>query len=497
MRRFLLFLFGLLFASCGGGSSQDQVLMKMHDVLSEQVTENLRITEQPVRAEVATDAKVHISSIPDTFPGSADVTLQLHTRHDTSSASSPLAEASLKFSLEADAAAGTFSGTPPKKNAERDHLTAAMSLLFRSVDRKATLNISNLAISGPMLPAPFMLPKSMQTSWYGMTFDEIDRIMQESAAKNGELPPQPVEEIIANALTGVRIEEDDVEELLEELHLWNGIELLPEEGDTVRVRVESDKKKMQASARAFLAFLEKNSLQPGQHLASDPYFMELKGFVENDEEFAKNAGSVQGILSADKKTYELRGFVGDVYTASGALTTHIAFINTKEKDFSLALTDKAGSGGTITFSKKGQEYSVDIDTKPLIVGTITDTALDFVFTHPENGDIVMTLKGEILEWSDDWTKLHLRNVRIDIPEGKVTILLEDWNHSMSEDYKEFDSTLKASGMLNGKPLFGINATTKRKSIGAFTLESPLYKPFDALQEDFMQALMGGVEVEQE
>lgn len=483
-----------LLVSCSG-SEADQVLMHMHEKFMAQIQERARLIEQPLLARTNADLRLKISEVPGSLPASADIALALAVLHDVRDERNPLIDLGLELGILVEAPSGVLgTGSAPGGT---DTFRVDAEINARAVERLLLVNIAAMkAEASGLLPAPFVLPEAIQSKWYGATFDELNRMLAESATEEGEKAPT-VETLISSMFRGARATPRDIEELWKEIHMWNAVELLPEKNGRVQVRVESDKEKIRSSIRAFVRYLERTSGPSWQNqFQTNPEFQKLLTDLEDDDsEFMKTMGTIKGVIGADKATYEFMSFEGDIENASGALVGKVAFDRGQESDFTLSITDMESDAEptTVTLTKKGTQVRMTDDGKEVMKGTVSKTKVDLVMTDAGTGGTIATVAFDITEWTE--TKLVLTNGRFTVPEEKISVTMSELTIDLTNDFKDMTMNLLAAGTLAGKPLFTVDLSAERTETEPFTVEKPSYEPFENLNADFMGAFMGGAAIE--
>lgn len=471
-------------AACGGAedNSADIALTKMHERMMEQLMENAVTVDRPLLAKTTTELTVKILPASDMYKGNASFNVTTSMTSDATDAKSPVADISMKLIASADMPTGTIATTKPEK------LSLFAMINARAVERTLSLNFEKVDATAPaFLPTPFSLPETISTKWYGKTFEEFDAMLKDLPRDAGESPQPPIDEILTNALRGVRMTPEQLEKLGNGVHLWKGIELLPEKDGQIHVRVESDKKKVRESVRAFLTYIEEVSgpSWETQMRTNAELKTMMESLTKNDAEFLRTMGSVKGVISADAQTYDLTGFDGDIFDEQGTLNGHITLTLTG-KNFTLVLTDKKTSE-TVTVIRSGDAVSVTSGDKTVLKGTVNAKYVELMMTDPETGNLIGSIEMDIETLSME--KIEISRAVIVLPQEKLQITINGASVHLTNSLKDFVMLLKASGTLDGKPLFTADFEGKRSEIPSFSVEKPQFLPFENLQEDFSSAFM--------
>lgn len=455
------------------------------------MSENARLIQQPEVGSIEGNVQMNTSPIKNIFEGNLSFSLDALSRYDIRSKKSPIADIALTVSVNVDAPAGTF-GTPSDASA-REKATLNLQLIARSLDRVLALQIPVLEADAPLMASAFSLPQDISKTWYGSTYDELNASLKEAAMENGNEQQLPkVEEIIGNMFGSTRVSPEAMKRAAKKMHLWNGIEVLPEEDGNLHIRVESDKKKILRSVKAALDYVEEVSGSSWDAQLNNPQFREMvTGLKGKDAEFLKTMGSVKGIISVEKDTYIFRGFVGDAMDESGSITGHMEMLSTAEGDFKLSITDVAEQS-TMLFTKKGADLSFVVDDKQLMKGTWEDKKLNLAFTNEADGKSAGSLMMTLKEY--DKTHLIISEARITIADPSMVITVKDFMVAVNEAEKESSMSATFSASYEGKNVLSGSMVSKKKEIPDFSLEKPVFKPLKDLQADFYQALLGSQEV---
>lgn len=490
----------LTLSACGE-SAADQALSRMHDAIVKRMTANLNIAVAPAAARSTTNIHVvtkgPIRSVPVAnmdfgILSNADLTVMADISSDVRNPRIPLVDASVSLTALLDAPAGTFTGTQPKnlKTAPHETATADVLLSGRSVDRTLLLKISGVSAEAPMLAHPFELPAELSTRWYGIAFDALDKTLATEAKQSGSPPPPPIDQILANAFRD-RVSPEALLKLSNAVHVWKGIELLPSENGLVRIRVESDKQKVQDGVRAFLQYVQEASGPSWQtQLKNNPALQrQIDALQGDDPEFMKTMGTVKGVLSADAGSYEFMGFDGDISDASGSVKGRVTVTRTKDGDAGLSITDTA-SKDTVTFAKKGDKVTGTFDGKTTLEGTVSASHVDLTALDPKTGKATLAVVFDFRKLSAH--AFTITSGTITVPSEKAVIHLKELSASLT-DSRVLTCKVDASLDLAGTQLITIVADTKREPISALKVEKPAFQPMENLYQDLLHGLIGSAD----
>lgn len=482
--RLSLALLCLLLSACGGGgdSGANLALTKMHERMMVRLMENAVTMEHPLIAKTTTTLNVKILPASESYKGNASLSLTSSMMSDATNAKSPTADLTVTLIAKAD--------IPPSAPvaAKAEQVSVYVLMNARAVDRTLSVNFEKLDATAPaFLPTPFSLPEAITKNWYGKTFEELDVILKDLPREKGETSQPPIDEILTNALRGIRMTPAQLEKLGNGMHLWKGTELLPEKDGQIHVRVESDKKKVRQTVRAFLTYIEEVSgpSWETQMRTNAELKTMMESLTKNDAEFLRTMGSVKGVISADVKTYDLTGFDGDILDEQGVLNGHITFART-DKNFALVLTDKK-TNHALTVTRTGDSLMVTSGEKTVVQGTVNSKYMDLTVTDPETGNLAGSLELDITTFSME--KLEISRGVIVLPHYKMTITIEGASVNLSNSFKDFVMNFKASGKLDGKPHFTADFVGTRSEVAPFTVEKPQFLPFENLQQDFSSTFM--------
>lgn len=483
----------IILTGCGQNEA-DVILNDVHEKYMQNVAENAELLEQPEVGMVTgafnlqTSPFKNLGSSKTSFEGSINLAIESTSRYDIRNTKDLLTETELSIQANVDAPAGTFG--MPSQASGRDEAVLNLRLLARSAAKTLLLQIPILEANAPLLPSAFQLQDDVTNSWYGMTFEEINTSLREAQQNDADRKYVPkIEEIISNMFAGTRVSPKAMKRAGEKMHMWKGIEVLPEKDEMMQVRVVSDKKKILRSVKAAMEYIKEVSGPSWDAQLQNAEFKEMVTKLnKNDSEFLSTMGSVEGVLSIEKETYVVRGFDGDIMDESGAVTGHVSLTSTKEGDMELMLsnTDKSA---TVAFIKKGENISFTADNENLMIGTWKDNTLSLSFFDIEEKNIVATLK-VVLE-SYDKKHLFIKVATLTIPDEKIAFSIEDLRIENKDTDQETSFSARYSATSEGKTFATGSITSSKKAIEPFSLEAPSFKPFEQLQADLYQAVLGG------
>lgn len=476
--------FCLLLAACGKDTTDPVVqnaLTKMHTRMVERIMTHAVTIEYPLLAKATSELNVKIMPVAESYKGNASIALTTTMNSDATDAKNPKADLSLQLIASADIP----SDLAPKP--DKANLSAVINA--RAVDRTLSVNFEKMDLTAStFLPEPFTLPPLLASRWYGQTFAELDAMLQKSERGQGRGVQPPIEQILTNALRGVRMTPADLKKFLSQAHIWKGIRMFPGREDIglIQIEVESDKEKIRDTVRALLTYIQVMSGPSfeSQMRTNEELQTMMQSLTKNDAEFMRTMGSAKGILSADKTTYDFRGFDGDIFSEAGEQTAKVEIRHHVNGDFSIRIVDLA-TKESFEFIKQGADIWLTSADSDLLRGTLTREKADITLMGKEH--VVMEASFDI----DTLTKENFeisRGVFI-FPTKKLTVTVNTLAINLSNSFKDFQMTTKAVGTLDGKQLFTADFEAARTEIPAFTLTKPPYLPFSELQKDFMGALM--------
>ena len=420
--------------------------------------------------------------------GDAELHIDADVAADIRQPRSPVIDGTIKVSGSMQAPAGTF-GAVPAKGSEKETSSAGIQLSARVIDDIVALKVDDLSLSIPGTPERTGLADALSKQWYGITFDAIDAMMKAQSEKAGT-PEQPkVRELLSRSFNR-RISPPSVTKFVEKIHLWKGIELLPETDGLVRIRVESDKKKVLASVRAIREYLEENS---GQGLGAKAWLGlnnqgQIDALLQDEATFMKSMGTVRGVLSADRTSYAFRGFDGDILDEKGVTQGHLNISLTSEGDFRLELTN-TGTGEATVVEKSGAKFSVSYAGKELLSGLVSAEQFSMEAKDPESGAVVAQLKGNVQ--SATATNITLSDIEGSVPSKHIA--LKNGSYSMKVDTAKggmLNTEISTEVVLGPAYEMKILISSERRTITSVSIEKPVYKPLEDLYQDLLAVLIG-------
>ncbi len=485
--------------SACGGSTADQALSRMHDTYLKQAMSNLEILVQSDLSRTTTNIAFSTKRSAKTVAvgerdfgiiANAELKIASEMSSDVRNPRIPLADGMISFVGSITAPAGTFTGMDVQ-NAPPETATADIAISARSVAETILLRISGVSVVTPMMPKPFELPAEMSSRWYGITFDALDALLAKQATETGGTPAPPVRELLSKSF-GNRVSPAALLKLWKSVHIWNGLELLPEENGLVRIRVESDKKKVQTSVRAFVEYIKETSGQSwDSQLERSPEMKKnMESLLADDAEFMKTMGTVKGVLSADKETYEFMGFDGEILDASGKVKAVVTILRTKDGDFSASLTNTETQEGFV-IQKQGERLTGGaMNGKNAIEGTVSMKAVDLTVKDPETGKEVTSIAFAINEMTP--TSLSISDGTVKIPSEKLTIHVR----ALSVKINPPDSVtmrIDSSAEVGSSQQVTLEADLRREAIPSLKVEKPAFQPIESLYQDLLQVLIGSAD----
>lgn len=453
-----------LSVSACGSTPADNVLDTMHEVWSENIITSI---DQQQRmsgpSQTSLDLTLHIENKNEARPnGVADISIQGRMRSDIENKKNPLIDSTLRLSVSGD-----FLSKSPNTDG---WMSINVDLAAKVMQQFLYLQITNLKASGFLFPQPIALTKELQEQWYGISFNDIDAIIK--AQSKGGVGKIPSMHDILNGFLAGRDRRQSTKNLLSELHLWKGIELLPEKDGNMQIRVESDKKKIQSSVRALVGYLQEMSLNAD---VKNNILM-----LQDDEGFMKSIGSMKGVMAVDKETFDLVGFDGDITDASAQTKGQIEFSRTN--DNARLLIKATETEDTIEIQKVGDIILGTWNEKEVLTGTVSSKNVNLTAKDPETSLVLFALKLSLQALSS--SEISISDGLLLVPSEDVSIRIKKLASRMTG--AERSLYLEASGETKKLQAFTLKLDKTTTPTGQFTIEKPTYKPFENLYEDFLQ-----------
>ncbi len=479
----------LLFSACSNADSiaANQALAKMHARMMEIVRSNPITLEQPRIAKTTTELSVQILPASKAYKGNANFIVKTSMLSDAVNPKDPRLDATMTISASADVPSETANPTTEKP----DRLSLSTIISARSMERALAMNFAKVEVTAPtFLPVPFVLPSAMSSVWYGMTFAELDAVLAEQRSVKGAVKPPPIEDILTNMLRGFQLTPVALEKLGNNMHLWNGIKILPgREGmGLIQIEVKSDKRKIRDSVRALLAFVEEmsGSSWKSQMQTNTELTTMVNSLMKNDAEFVRTMGSVQGVVSADAETFDFREFNGDIFNEKNVQTATIDIRRETSGDFSIRLTNIQSKEDSLLM-KQGDNFSLEVGNKQIMRGILSSSRVQFDVFDPKNDIVLGSADVSIISLSGD--RIELSKGVIEFTQKKLVVTIPSFSIVLSNSLKDMSMKIVGRGTLDGKPLFSGDLQMTRTEIAPFTLEAPLFVPFENLRKDFLSAFV--------
>jgi hypothetical protein len=484
--------FTILLASCGGGDqTPDAILQKMHDRMMESITKATNRMQVADISQTKTDIKLKVNPIPGISPVIATADIASDQAYDVKSDKQHPA---MRISLDADVKAQIPAGLMDPTSGANDltPLNVKVSFEGKGADGKLFVNVKEGTVSVPKTTNAAISDKVKKT-WYGTTFEEINAMFNEQMQDEmaSSQPLMNVEEMITKTIDQQRMMPAKMKALAESVHFWKGIETLPEQNGMVRVRVESDKAKVQASLDAMMDFVV---------TANNPFGLPNPGMEEQmtaareemHESMKTNNGVVRGVLMADKDTYDFTGFDGEVTDETGKVTATIKFLMEENGNISLNIDDKANPDETLVFTKKADAVEITVGGKKVLTGTVTKEKMHLE-GFDETGATVMIADIEVEKATMDEIDV---SGKITLPSVGADIVITKWTSKMSNNYKNMTMHVEGAVHFQGEPVVEatIDMVQEEKSSAGIAAETT-FQPINALMVDlqpFMQQLQGGM-----
>lgn len=457
----------ILLSSCGAGEdpAAADVLMKMHDRMQERIMAHAVTVENPERAEQSATFALKIFPAADISEGTTSIDLTTSLASDVTDPKDPRADLTVALSATSD--------IPNEITEDADPLRVDTLIHARAAEKTLSTSIERADITAPMfLSEPFSLPAILTERWYGQTFAEFDAAHPKDA---------PISDILTRALRGVRATPEQLETFLDQAHLWKAVKLLPEQGGQLQIDVETDKKKIQTTVKAYVRYMQEISATPP---SSDIDSM-FQALTKNDAEFLQTMGSAKGVLSVDKETYDFRGFSGDIFDEDNGKTAQLEIRSDANGDLSISITDVT-SGETFVLTRTGDDVRVTAAGKDVLKGTLTASQMNLTMYDPETGEDMGTASSTYAMTKKSFT---ISRGEFSWKPENVSVTVEQLSIVLSDSLKDISMKLKATGTREGKPLFSIDASAERKESALQNIAKPEFLPLENLQTDFLGALM--------
>lgn len=467
-----------LLAACGGGPqlTAQQVLEKMHERFVTKITEQTNKVQTPLLAETVTNIALETQPIANVFPGSIVAELKAKQAVDLTDTKQPKFDANVDFNISATAPGEMF-GIPSKDPTKpsMEQATASVNASVRSLNAKVFLNIASLLVKQPG-KSQVTLDKKLSSAWYMATFKEINDLLAESTKDDPAAKPMTVESLIEKSVAQYRDSAKQIQALAQSSHIWNAVELLPDEDGMYRVRVEADKQKLAATLEAVMEYVMQQNDPTGMNPEMQGELERMKTEMHADVE---KMGSLKGILYADKE-FTPRGFVGQATDTGGTVQLDIDALISSNGDARFKLSNPKTPSENVDFQKKGDAFTFMSSGKKVADGTMT--AKKFTMTVYEDKTTMATVNLDINKADD--TTLDVKG-RITVPAGGSEITIETLKIVFSNSFKDMkvDSVIHAS--LLGSPAIDLTIMSERKEVSSVKVDEPsVAKPMMTIQQDF-------------
>ncbi len=486
--------FTILLASCGGGDqSPDAILQKMHDRMMESIAKATDRMQVADISQTKTNVKLKVNPIPGISPVIATADIASDQAYDVKTDKKHPA---MRISLDADVKAQVPASLTDPSSGPNDlrPLNVKVSFEGKAAAGKLFVKVKEGTVSMPTAMNAAISDKVKKT-WYGTTFEEINAMFNEAQGSDPTMassqPLMNVEEMITKTIDQQRMMPTKMKALAESVHFWKGIETLPEQNGMLRVRVESDKAKVQASLDAMLDFVV---------TANNPFGLPNPGMEEQmatareemHESMKANNGVVRGVLMADKDTYDFTGFDGEVTDETGKVTATIKFLIEENGNISLNIDDKANPDESLVFTKKGEAVEMTVGGKKVLTGTVTKEKMHLE-GFDETGATVMIADIEVKKATMDDFEI---SGKVTLPSVGADIVITKWTSKMSNNYKNMTMHVEGAVNFQGEPVVEatIDMVQEEKSSAGIAAETT-FQPINALMVDlqpFMEQLQGGM-----
>ncbi|OGJ63163.1 hypothetical protein A3C52_03955 [Candidatus Peribacteria bacterium RIFCSPHIGHO2_02_FULL_51_15] len=489
MKRYSLLLVSLFLIAGCGKPSPDKILQKMNQATLKNYDQNLSLVEIPEMASTSLVMTLTNESVAKKFEAKGNLVLKVNNEYDVSDNRNPLIATALDLKVVVDATAGFFAGGPAVKSGPKTQSSADLAIGLKSAGRKIFFNLAKLEVSVPgALPVPFALPPNLQSKWYGATFDEINTELKQNSDTGSVVPT--VEQLLTKALAGGGIDKKPLRKFISRMHIWKGIETLPEENGVLRVKVESDKNAIAEDIAAMTDYMMETAnisweqFQNSSGLNRQKYFGTIKTDIE------KNEGSIRGILSADKDTYVFRGFTGEIFSNSGAKLGDVNIQISKNQDMLVEFTG-ATNGKKAVFTKTGADYSLIVDGIKLVAGTVSDKRFTMT-AWDQKQNIVLTADLPIEKVAKD--EISIKNGEIFIQPLNLKLKIDRYFTKFENSFKDFSFNIDLIGLFEDAPVFTAKIEAGRKEQKKVeVIPPPAFSPFSELQQDLLGVFMGSAQ----
>lgn len=475
MNRTSIILTSLCLALSACGKSEDpaaaDALSKMHQRMQERIMVHAITIESPLIAKLSSTLALKIFPAAEISTGTTSVDLETALMSDATNPSDPLAD--LTVTLKA-------SSEIPKVGAADSETVSLTTVINGRVASKAlSMNIARADIVAPMyLPNPFVVPPTLTDRWYGTTFQEFDSAHEDNP---------PISEVLSSALRGIRTTPQQLETFLGNAHLWKGTGVLPDKDGLLQIKVETDKQKIRETVKALLTYIKEmsGSSFETQLRSNEGLKSVMKLLTKNDAEFMRTMGSAKGILSADKETYDFRGFSGDIFDEKNVKTALLDIQLDASGNLSISITD-VKSKETFVLTKTGADVRIMAAGNEVLTGTLSSSAMNLTIKDPKTGAVtgsaasIFTITKKSFELSRGLFSYSPKQQSVTVDSLSVVL---------SDSLTDVSMKLKAVGTTNGKPLFTADFQASRTEASPLTLAKPFYFPLEDLQKDFLSALM--------
>jgi len=461
-------LIGLaLGVSACGTTPADDVLDKMHAVWSEKIvtaTHQQESIQGP--AQTSLNLALHVENKDkEGLSGTADISIQGETKVNTEDKRNQLIDATFDISFAGEMPSGTLKNEKSQVGAI-EKVNLDLRLKAKTTEQFLFLNINTLKASGFLFPQPIVLTKELQDQWYGSSFEDIDGAIKAHAKDGGQQIP-----LVRDLIKGLFQQQNgkaSLQKLLSKVHLWKGIERLPDEDNMIRIRVASDKKKIQSSVRALASHVQTMFGQSVPRLKSD------------DAEFMNSIGIIRGIMTIDKETFEWIGFDGDITDASGKTKGQIQFSRTNN-DAHLMIR-VLETDDVIDIQKIGNVISGTWNGKEILTGKASTKSIDLTAKDPETNLTLSTLQLSLQAFSP--SEISVSDGLLIVPSQNTSMRLKKFTSTMTSEERRVH--LEASGNTKKLQAFTLSLDKTTTPTGQFTIEKPTYKPFEKMYEDFLR-----------
>ncbi len=495
IRRFALIgslTIGVLLSACG--KSPDAALLRMHNRMVEKITMNAASVDRPSIASLSTNISVHILPIAGVFAGQASVDISTQQEHDASDPKNVLLNFHILSRVDIDAPGGTFqtfpANAPQSVRSTREHISVNVIATAKADGHILAINVLDFNVSAPLLlPVPFSIPAEMAKRWYGATYDQINAELKKQQSKaDSASRSRTIQELLQNMTVSSTLKTGSLKKTLKNVHFWRGVQLLPSKDGMTQIRVESDPAKLQKSLDVLLTAVQQSKDSSWKQLENTVDIR--RNMLDSIKKQLRDARvhSLRGILSADEKTYDFRGFDGEILSDSGEILGTIQASLAANGDIYVTYSEMNHPKRALAFEYASGSFILSIGGNETLRGTVTKDRLTATATDPTTHVVVAQIDlafGEITK-----TQFTVKSGTVILPPANVTVTIDLLHAETSEEGKNMSASLKGTAAYKGRQVANFSLSTDHQALPSLFVEVPTsYAPFSSLQSDMMSAVM--------